>query len=65
MSEPAIPILVLRGVRVMLDVDVARIYGVPTKVFNQAVKRNRARFPEDFMFQLNKEETEALLASRS
>jgi hypothetical protein len=40
----------IRGTRVMLDRDLARIYGVPTKVFNQAVKRNAARFPEDFMF---------------
>jgi hypothetical protein len=39
----------IRGVRVMLDRDLAQIYGVPTKVFNQAVKRNRPRFPEDFM----------------
>jgi hypothetical protein len=45
----------IRGTRVMLDRDLAQIYGVPTKVFNQAVKRNAARFPEDFMFQLTKE----------
>src|SRR2546430_13050176 len=42
----------IRGTRVMLDRDLAQIYGVPTKVFNQAVKRNRQRFPEDFMFRL-------------
>ena len=42
----------IRGVRVMLDRDLAKIYGVPTKAFNQAVKRNRQRFPEDFMFRL-------------
>src|SRR5947199_6561668 len=48
----------IRGTRVMLDRDLAQIYGVPTKVFNQAVKRNAARFPEDFMFRLTKEEAE-------
>ncbi len=46
----------IRGVRVMLDRDLAQVYGVPTKVFNQAVKRNRQRFPEDFMFRLTQEE---------
>ena len=55
----------IRGVRVMLDSDLARIYGVTTKAFNQAVRRNRARFPKDFMFQLNQTETKALVASRS
>jgi hypothetical protein len=55
----------IRGVRVMLDHDLAKIYGVPTKAFNQAVKRNRARFPEDFMFRLTREEAKALQASRS
>ena len=67
LPDPEIADLIreIRGVRVMLDGDLARVYGVPTKAFNQAVKRNRARFPEDFMFQLNKEEAEALLASRS
>jgi hypothetical protein len=51
-------ILVLRGVRVLLDADLAAIYEVPTKQLNQAVKRNSERFPEDFMFQLTKEEAE-------
>jgi hypothetical protein len=46
----------IRGVRIMLDRDLAKIYGVPTKAFNQAVKRNRKRFPEDFMFRLTQEE---------
>jgi hypothetical protein len=55
----------IRGTRVMLDRDLAKIYGVPTKVFNQAVKRNRPRFPEDFMFRLTQEEVKALQASRS
>jgi hypothetical protein len=50
----------IRGVRVMLDRDLAQIYGVPTKVFNQAVKRNRPRFPEDFMFRLTREEFDSL-----
>jgi hypothetical protein len=51
-------ILNIRGKHVMLDRDLARLYGVETKVLNQAVKRNIERFPEDFMFQLNKEEFE-------
>jgi hypothetical protein len=50
----------LRGQRVMLDVDLAQLYGVPTKAFNQAVKRNEARFPEDFRFQLTPEEADNL-----
>ncbi|MCX6274600.1 MAG: ORF6N domain-containing protein [Bacteroidetes bacterium] len=49
-------ILVLRGKRVMVDADLAAFYGVPTKVFNQAVKRNIDRFPEEFMFRLNEKE---------
>jgi len=44
-------ILLIRGEKVMLDADLAEIYGVETKVLNQAVKRNAIRFPEDFMFQ--------------
>jgi hypothetical protein len=44
----------------MLDADLAELYGVPTKVFNQAVKRNAERFPEDFMFQINRDEAESL-----
>ena len=46
----------IRGQKVMLDRDLAEMYGVQTKVLNQAVKRNIERFPEDFMFQLEKEE---------
>jgi hypothetical protein len=46
-------ILVLRGEKVMLDADLAAMYGVETKVLTQAVKRNAGRFPEDFMFQLS------------
>ena len=46
----------VRGVRVMLDKDLAELYGVETKALNRAVKRNIERFPERFMFQLTKEE---------
>jgi hypothetical protein len=49
-------IQLIRGHRVMLDADLAALYGVQTKVFVQAVKRNLARFPTDFMFQLTAEE---------
>ena len=49
-------ILTLRGQKVILDADLAELYGVPTKVFNQAVKRNVERFPEDFIFQLSAHE---------
>jgi hypothetical protein len=52
-------ILVIRGKKVMLSHDLAALYGVSTRTFNQAVKRNAARFPEDFMFQLTWEEAEA------
>lgn len=48
----------IRGQKVMLDRDLAEMYGVLTKVLNQAVKRNPDRFPEDFMFQLRNEETQ-------
>src|SRR5258708_34522073 len=50
----------IRGVRVMLDSDLAKIYGVPTFRFNEAIKRNRHRFPADFMFQLTREEFDSL-----
>ena len=50
----------IRGVRVMLDRDLAKIYGVPTFRFNEAIKRNRHRFPPDFMFQLTREEFNSL-----
>src|ERR1051325_250102 len=53
-------ILFIRGEKVMLDSDLAALYGVETKVLNRAVKRNAARFPSDFMFQLTSEETESL-----
>lgn len=53
-------ILLIRGEKVMLDSDLAELYGVKARVLNQAVKRNIARFPDDFMFQLSKEEHDAL-----
>jgi len=49
-------IFLIRGHKVMLDRDLAKLYGVRTKVLNQAVKRNASRFPDDFMLQLNREE---------
>ena len=52
----------LRGRRVILDFDIAPIYGVPTFRFNEAVKRNRQRFPEDFLFQLTHEEHSILIS---
>lgn len=51
---------VVRGQQVMLDSDLAKLYQVETKVFNQAVKRNIERFPERFCFQLTKEEYDSL-----
>ncbi len=53
-------IFLIRGQKVMVDADLAELYGVGTKVLNQAVKRNKDRFPEDFMFQLTGEEEESL-----
>jgi hypothetical protein len=50
----------IRGERVMLDSDLASIYGVETKALNRAVKRNRDRFPKDFVFQLTQDESERL-----
>ena len=58
-------ILVVRNRRVMLASDLAKIYGVETRVLNQAVKRNRDRFPEDFTFRLTGGEASAVAASRS
>ena len=66
-SESLIPIeqidgmiRTIRGSRVILDSDLAKIYGVPTFRFNEAIKRNRHRFPPNFMFQLTTEEAAAL-----
>jgi phage regulator Rha-like protein len=50
----------IHGQRVMLDTDLAAFYGVETKALNRAVKRNQARLPEDFCFQLSEDETDAL-----
>ncbi len=50
----------IRGIKVMLDKDLAELYGVATKRFNEQVRRNQARFPSDFMFQLTKDEYDNL-----
>jgi hypothetical protein len=55
----------LRGQKVMLDFDLAALYEVETRAFNQAVKRNIERFPDDFMFQLTKKEWDTLLTGNS
>jgi hypothetical protein len=64
-TEPLIEskIYLIRGQKVMLDSDLAEMYGVATKALKQAVRRNIERFPEDFMFELSKEESDG--ASRS
>lgn len=54
----------IRGLKVMLDFDLAKIYGYSTKAFNQQVKRNKEKFPDDFMFQLNSIESEQLARSQ-
>lgn len=73
MSTAAVPaaveaivgrILTLRGLRVIIDADLAALYGVPTKRLNEQVKRNAERFPADFMFRLTAEETETLNRSQ-
>lgn len=56
-------IFLIRGKKVMLDTDLARLYEVPTKRLNEQVKRNRRRFPEDFMFQLTMAERDELVAN--
>jgi ORF6N domain-containing protein len=71
-SQPALPsaerlegtIVVIRGRRVLLDADLATLYGVSTRALIQAIKRNRERFPSDFMFRLSRAET-ANLRSQS
>ncbi len=57
-------IFLLRGEKVLLDSDLAELYGVPTKVLNQAVQRNVERFPSDFVFQLSEIEMDAVLRSQ-
>ena len=54
-------ILMLRGEQVMLDFQLAQLYGVETRVLKQAVNRNIERFPEDFMFKLTKDESNSLI----
>jgi hypothetical protein len=61
-DQPAARICVVRSRRVILDADLARIYGTTTSAFNQAIRRNRARFPADFAFQLTAPESVALHA---
>jgi phage regulator Rha-like protein len=56
-------ILFIRGQKVMLDADLADLYGVSTKVLNQAVKRNKERFPNEFMFQLTQHEKEEVVTN--
>ena len=55
-------IFTVRGVQVMLDRDLAAVYNVSTSAFNQAVKRNAARFPPEFMFQLTRDELRGLMS---
>ncbi len=69
-NEPLIPeevimskILIIRGVKVMIDSDLAVLYGVTTKRLNEQVKRNSKRFPEDFMFQLTEKEKQEVVAN--
>ena len=57
-------IYTIRGVKVMLDADLAEIYGYSTKAFNQQVKNNIERFAEDFRFQLSKKEVEELRSKK-
>lgn len=56
-------IFIIRGIKVMLDRDLAELYEIKTMVLNQAVKRNIKRFPEDFMFKLTTEETQELITN--
>ncbi len=58
-----IPILSLRNIPVLIDADLAWLYGVPTKRLNEQVKRNAERFPEDFAFQLTLEEKAKMVAN--
>jgi hypothetical protein len=53
-------VFLIRGEKVMLDADLARLYGVSTKALNQALRRNRNRFPRDFVFQLSRTEYDAM-----
>jgi ORF6N domain len=59
-KDPDIRILTIRDQKVVLDSDLARVYGVPTRTLNQALARNKNRFPRDFAFRLSGEEYEAM-----
>ena len=56
-------IIIIRGIKVMIDRDLAELYGVTTKRLNEQMKRNRKRFPEDFMFQLTQQEKTDVVAN--
>ena len=56
-------ILLIRGEKVIIDADLAEFYGIPTKRLNEQVKRNKARFPDDFMFQLSAKEKSEVVAN--
>lgn len=62
-EEVASRILVIRGEKVMIDADLAELYGVATKALNQAVKRNSERFPDEFMFQLSQTEKDEVVTN--
>lgn len=62
-SSLAQRILLIRGQRVMMDADLAELYGVETKVFNQAIKRHATRFPVDFMFELTPDEKQEVVTN--
>ena len=64
-TKPRLRILTIRGQRVVMDSDLARIYGVTTGRFNEAVKRNLKRFPADFSFLVSREEYEALISQNA
>jgi hypothetical protein len=61
-TKPSLPILTVRGQRLVMDFDLARTYGVTTGRFNEAVKRNPRRFPADFSFVVIREEYEGLIS---
>jgi hypothetical protein len=56
-------VLIIQDKQVMLDYDLAKLYGVTTKALNQAVKRNRGRFPQDFVFQIDQKEKDELVTN--
>ena len=58
-------IYLIRDKKFILDSDLASIYGIPTSRFNEAVKRNKKRFPDDFMFQLKREEVDILISQNA